>query len=171
MICMEWHFRNDMFGMTCLEWHVWNDMFGMTSSKWYAQNNTFGMTCSDWHVWNDTFLFLASIFFYFQNLHHVLLLALALHCAHSGSIVLPSGLMHPPSNNSTYLLIVCQQDDMYIRQCIETDVSKRMYFFFAPTLVQDILKMGDHPIIQISFSDCLRMSTTTQCIIVEEFKS
>ena len=80
---------NIMFIMTCSERHVWNDMYGMTRLDQHVRNDTFGMTFSDWHVWNDTFLFLVSILFYFQNLHQVLLVALALHCAHSGSIVWP----------------------------------------------------------------------------------
>ena len=126
MTCLKWQVRNDTFGMTCLKWHVRNDMLRITHSEW--------------HVWNDTFLFLASIFFYFQN------------------------LKRPLSDNSTYLLIVCQQDDTYV--LIKTEVT---LLFFAPTIVPDILSEdGDHPIIQISFSDCLRMhcSRIIQAIIL-----
>ena len=84
MTCSERHVWNDMYGMTCMEWHVWTNMFGMTLLEWHVWNDMFRLTCLEWH-----FFFWVSILFYFQNLHQVLLVALALHCAHSGSIVWP----------------------------------------------------------------------------------
>ena len=79
---------------------------------------------------------------------------------------MPIVIFSPVSNFGDQSL--CQQDDT----CV--NLSKRKYvtiLFFAPSTVSPGHPEDEvHPIIQIIFSDCLRMSTTTQCIVVEEFK-